>query len=270
MWGMVSELHSPRPASTTSPMPPKTSTASSARWHDYRASTGRYDIRLPTHAEIVVIGGGIIGCSTAYHLARDHKADVRAAGAGQADLAARPGMRRGSSASCARRPRSPRCCKYSVELYKGLEAETGLDTGWKMTGCLRLAINEDRWTEYQAPGHHRAELRHGDAPALARRGEGDVAADGDRRPRRRHLAADRRAGQPLRHHPVAGQGRAHARREAHRGRRASPASTSTDGRVTAVERPAGPHRLRQGGELRRPMGAAGRRAWPASACRCSR
>jgi 4-methylaminobutanoate oxidase (formaldehyde-forming) len=39
--------------------------------------------------------------------------------------------------------------KYSVDLYKGLAAETGLDTGWKMSGCLRLATNPDRWTEYR-------------------------------------------------------------------------------------------------------------------------
>ena len=39
--------------------------------------------------------------------------------------------------------------KYSVDLYKGLEAETGLATGWKMTGCLRLATNGDRWTEFR-------------------------------------------------------------------------------------------------------------------------
>lgn len=103
---------------------------------------------LPGHAEIVVIGGGIIGCSTAYHLARDHKADVILLEQGKLTsgstwhAAGLVGQLR-SSASITR------VLKYSVELYKGLEAETGLATGWKMTGCLRLATNKDRWTEFR-------------------------------------------------------------------------------------------------------------------------
>ena len=103
---------------------------------------------LPTHAEIVVIGGGIIGCSTAYHLARDHKADVVLLEQGKLTsgstwhAAGLVGQLR-SSASITR------VLKYSVELYKRLEAETGLATGWKMTGCLRLATNQDRWTEFR-------------------------------------------------------------------------------------------------------------------------
>ncbi len=103
---------------------------------------------LPSHAAIVVIGGGIIGCSTAYHLARDHKADVVLLEQGKLTsgstwhAAGLVGQLR-SSASITR------VLKYSVELYKGLEAETGLATGWKMTGCLRLATNADRWTEFQ-------------------------------------------------------------------------------------------------------------------------
>lgn len=103
---------------------------------------------LPTHAQIVVIGGGIIGCSTAYHLARDHKANVvlleqgRLTSGSTWHAAGLVGQLR-SSASITR------VLKYSVDLYKGLEAETGLATGWKMTGCLRLATNQDRWTEYK-------------------------------------------------------------------------------------------------------------------------
>jgi sarcosine dehydrogenase len=105
-------------------------------------------VALPAQADVVVIGGGIIGCSTAYHLARDHKANVvvleqnKITSGSTWHAAGLVGQLR-SSASITQ------VLKYSVELYKNLEAETGLQTGWKMTGCLRLATNEDRWTEYK-------------------------------------------------------------------------------------------------------------------------
>src|SRR5882757_3917948 len=72
---------------------------------------------LPSHAAIVVIGGGIIGCSTAYHLARDHKADVVLLEQGKLTsgstwhAAGLVGQLR-SSASITQ------VLKYSVELYK--------------------------------------------------------------------------------------------------------------------------------------------------------
>jgi len=109
---------------------------------------GCFDMTLPAHAQIIVIGGGIIGCSTAYHLARDHKADVLLLEQGQITsgstwhAAGLVGQLR-SSASITK------VLKYSVELYKDLQQETGLDTGWKMSGCLRLATTADRWTEYR-------------------------------------------------------------------------------------------------------------------------
>ncbi len=103
---------------------------------------------LPAHAQFIVIGGGIIGCSTAYHLARDHKADVvlleqnKLTSGSTWHAAGLVGQLR-SSASITQ------VLKYSVDLYKKLDLETGLATGWKMTGCLRLATNQDRWTEYK-------------------------------------------------------------------------------------------------------------------------
>jgi 4-methylaminobutanoate oxidase (formaldehyde-forming) len=101
---------------------------------------------LPSHAEIVIIGGGIIGCSTAYHLAKEHKAEVLLLERGKLTCgstfhaAGLVGQLR-SSASITQ------LLKYSVELYQTLEAETGLATGWKQNGGLRLANNEERWTE---------------------------------------------------------------------------------------------------------------------------
>lgn len=103
---------------------------------------------LPDRAGVVVVGGGIVGCSTAYHLARDHKADVvlvdkgRLTGGSTWHAAGLVGQLR-SSASITQ------VLRYSVDLYKKLEAETGLATGWRETGCLRLAANAERWVEFR-------------------------------------------------------------------------------------------------------------------------
>jgi len=101
---------------------------------------------LPSRAEIVIIGGGIIGCSTAYHLAKEHQAEVivleraRLTSGSTFHAAGLVGQLR-SSASITQ------LLKYSVELYGTLEKETGLATGWKQNGGLRLANNQERWTE---------------------------------------------------------------------------------------------------------------------------
>ena len=100
----------------------------------------------PQTAEIIIIGGGIIGCSTAYHLAKLGKTDVLLLEQGSLTCgstwhaAGLVGQLRNSSSIT-------QLLKYSVDLYRNLENETGLATGWKMNGGLRLANNSQRWTE---------------------------------------------------------------------------------------------------------------------------
>ncbi len=100
---------------------------------------------FPTTAKAVIIGGGIVGCSTAYHLAKLGWDVV---------LLERKKLTSGTTfhaAGLVGQLRSnaniTQLLGYSVDLYKTLADETGLETGWKMNGGLRLACNEERWTE---------------------------------------------------------------------------------------------------------------------------
>ena len=101
---------------------------------------------LPASAKIVVIGGGIVGCSVAYHLGKMGLTDVL--------LIERAKLTSGSTWHAAGLVGQLRTSAnitqmlgYSVALYDRLEAETGLATGWKRNGGLRLACNAERWTE---------------------------------------------------------------------------------------------------------------------------
>ncbi|MDR7487161.1 MAG: FAD-dependent oxidoreductase [Armatimonadota bacterium] len=101
---------------------------------------------LPEEAQAVVIGGGIVGCSVAYHLAelgwRDvvlvDKADLTSGSTWHA--AGLVGQLRASLSLT-------RIMMYSVELYRRLAAETGHDPEWRQVGSLRLASSPLRMEE---------------------------------------------------------------------------------------------------------------------------
>lgn len=101
---------------------------------------------LPSTARVVVIGGGIVGTSVAYHLGKLGLTDTV--------LLERKKLTSGTTFHAAGLVGQLRTSAnitqllgHSVALYRTLEAETGLQTGWKMNGGLRLACNADRWTE---------------------------------------------------------------------------------------------------------------------------
>ena len=100
---------------------------------------------VPSHASVVIVGGGIMGCSTLYHLVANGITD--------AVLIERNQLTSGTtwhSAAQVRALRSTRnlteLIRYSIELYSKLAEETGQQTGWINMGSLSIATNPDRLT----------------------------------------------------------------------------------------------------------------------------
>ncbi|MFM1570565.1 MAG: FAD-dependent oxidoreductase [Porticoccaceae bacterium] len=103
---------------------------------------------LPSEAEVIIIGGGIVGCSIAYHLAKRGVKDVV--------LLERKQLTCGTTWHAAGlvsmlwpTPTLTNLAKYCHELYASLESETGQATGYKRIGSVSLARNSERLEELQ-------------------------------------------------------------------------------------------------------------------------
>jgi glycine cleavage system T protein len=101
---------------------------------------------VPQHARVVIVGGGVIGCSVAYHLTKLGWNDVV--------LLERKQLTSGTTWHAAgliaqlRASRNmTRLAKYSQELYGNLEAETGMATGFRRCGSITVALTEERREE---------------------------------------------------------------------------------------------------------------------------
>jgi 4-methylaminobutanoate oxidase (formaldehyde-forming) len=101
---------------------------------------------LPSHARIVIVGGGIVGCSVAYHLARRGCSDVL--------LIERKQLTCGTTWHAAglvgqlrATQNLTRLAQYTTELYEGLERETGQATGFRQVGSIAVASNAARFEE---------------------------------------------------------------------------------------------------------------------------
>ncbi len=98
---------------------------------------------LPTQARIVIVGGGIAGCSTAYHLAKLGQTDVLLLEQGQLTCGT-TWHAAGLVGQMRPNRNQTRMSTYGIELYAQLEAETGLATGWKQCGSINVARTPER------------------------------------------------------------------------------------------------------------------------------
>ena len=102
--------------------------------------------KIPSSTKVVVIGGGVTGCSVAYHLAKFGWKDTillerDQLTSGTTWHAAGLVSQLGPSAAITK------IRKYSLELYKNLEKEIGFSSGLKLNGALSIATTQGRWQE---------------------------------------------------------------------------------------------------------------------------
>jgi 4-methylaminobutanoate oxidase (formaldehyde-forming) len=103
---------------------------------------------LPRHVQTLIVGGGIAGCSTAYHLAKLGHRDLLLLEQGR--LTSGTTWHAAGLVGQMRPNRNmTRMSRYGIELYATLEQETGLATGWRACGSVNVARTPERWRAYK-------------------------------------------------------------------------------------------------------------------------
>ena len=101
---------------------------------------------FPTHSQVVIIGGGIIGCSVAYHLTKLGWKDVLVLERG-ALTSGTTWHAAGLVTQLRATQTMTEICRYGPSLFSALKEETGQDTGFKQNGSLQVARTPERLTE---------------------------------------------------------------------------------------------------------------------------
>ena len=223
---------------------------------------------MRSQAQVVVIGGGVVGCSVLYHLAKAGWTDVM--------LIERSELTSGSSWHAAGGfhtlngdPNVAKLQAYTVSLYRELEELSGQSCGLHLTGGVMLAGDPVRM-DFLRLTHAKGRCLGMDTEIITPvGGGGDVPADGPEPLRRRALGPGRGASRPGGHHACLRQGGAGARgddRAQEPGGRADPGAGRARGTSSPSTAPSRPSTSSTPGAY----GRARSGGWSGSSCRCWR
>src|SRR5215216_4020618 len=109
---------------------------------------------MAQRASTVIVGGGVWGLSTAYHLARAGRADVQVLERNGEPFGETTSQAAGLVGQIRATPLMRRAIRYAIDLFTGFERETGHDPGFRQVGSLLLALTPERMASFEEHVEH--------------------------------------------------------------------------------------------------------------------
>src|SRR3712207_5091229 len=109
---------------------------------------------MTQQASTVIVGGGIWGLSTAYHLVRAGGTDVQVLERNGKPFGETTSQAAGLVGQIRATPLMRRAIRYAIDLFMGFERETGHDPGFRQVGSLLLALTPERMASFEEHVEH--------------------------------------------------------------------------------------------------------------------